>query len=203
MIETGDHQITLVFQSRLSIGERRPAILRFPFAWPASLVDQSTGACSGRAKMTLVFGPPLDPAFGAEFVRINLEASLRQRETRQDAGKPPSYVNRIAPKYLPNAAGLGVPEKALITHGLKWWPNKQYETKFSGIGQSSEWRLEVTSLVRAEATFPAEGVPFALILTIEDSEGARPVFQEMRQALQASVANAVDIRAATRIRPRS
>ena len=203
MVETGDHQITLLFQSRLSIGERRPAILRFPFAWPASLVDPSTGACSGRAKMTLVFGPPLDPAFGAEFVRINLEASLRQRETSQDASKPPSYVNRIAPRYLPNSAGLGVPEKALITHGLKWWPNKQYESKFNGIGQSSEWRIEVTSLVRAEATFPVEGVPFALILTIVDSEGARPVFQEMRQALQASVANAVDIRAATRIRPRS
>ncbi len=201
MIETGDHQITLVFQSRLTIGERRPAILRFPFAWPASLVDPSTGACSGRAKMTLVFGPPLDPAFGAEFVRINLEASLRQREAKQDAGKPPSYVNKIAPKYLPNAAGLGLSERALITHGLKWWPNKKYETKFNGVGQSSEWRLEVTSLVRAEATFPAEGVPFAIILTIEDSDGTRPVFQEMRQALQASVANAVDIRTATRIRP--
>ena len=37
MLETGDHQITLLFQSRLSIGERKPVILRFPFVWPESL----------------------------------------------------------------------------------------------------------------------------------------------------------------------
>ncbi|MGH1560264.1 hypothetical protein ACRAWD_26755 [Caulobacter segnis] len=34
MLETGDHQITLLFQSRLSIGERKPVILHFPFTWP-------------------------------------------------------------------------------------------------------------------------------------------------------------------------
>lgn len=202
MLETGDHEITLVFQSRLTVGERRPAILRFPFNWPASLVDPATGACRGRAKMTLVYSPPLDPAFGAEFVRVNLEASLRQRQPGPRPGSAPSYVNKITPRYLPNASGLGVPERALITHGLKWWPSKQYESVFNDVGTSSEWRLEVTSLVRAEAHFPPEGVPFAVILTLEDPDGSRPIFQEMRQALQASVANAVDIRTATRIRPR-
>jgi len=202
MLETDDHQITLVFQSRLTVGERRPAILRFPFNWPASLVDPSNGACSGHAKMTLVYSPPLDPAFGAEFVRINLEASLRQRQPGLRADKTPSFVNKINSKYLPNPSGLGVPEKALITHGLKWWPNKQYESNFNKVGVSSEWRLEVSSLVRAEARFPPEGVPFAVILTLQDKDGIQPVFQEMRQALQASVANAVDIRTVTRIRPR-
>ncbi len=152
--------------------------------------------------MTLVYSPPLDPAFGAEFVRINLEASLRQRQTNLRADGTPSFINKITPRYLPNSTGLGVPEKALINHGLKWWPSKQYESKFNGVGESSEWRLEVSSLVRAEAVFPAEGVPFAVILTIEDTDGTRPIFQEMRQALQSSVANAVDIRTATRIRPR-
>jgi hypothetical protein len=78
MLQTGDHQITLLFQSRLSIGERKPVILRFPFTWPQSLVD--AGMCSGRARITLVYSPPLDPAFGAEFVRVNLEASLKQRQ---------------------------------------------------------------------------------------------------------------------------
>lgn len=202
MLETDDHQITLIFQSRLTIGERRPAILRFPFNWPSSLVDPATGACSGHTSMTLVYSPPLDPAFGAEFVRINLEASLRQRQPKLRADQTPSFINKIAPRYLPNASGLGVPEKALITHGLKWWPSKQYESNFKNLGESSEWRLEVSSLVRAEAVFPAEGVPFAVILTIEDANSIQPIFQEMRQALQSSVANAVDIRTATRIRPR-
>ena len=201
MLQTDDHQITLVFQSRLTVGERKPAILFFPFEWPSSLVEPN-GACSGIARMTLVYSPPLDPAFGAEFVRVNLEASLLQRQPniRQDGRA--SYTNQIAARYLPKSTGLGVPEKALIDHGLKWWPCKQYGSSFVSRGEFSSWRLEVTSLVRAEAEFPPEGVPFAVILTIEDPEGRRPVFQEMRQALQASPARAVDIRTATRVRPR-
>ena len=201
MLETGDHQITLVFQSRLTIGERRPAILRFPFSWPQSLVDEM-GACSGRAKMTLVYSPPLDPAFGAEFVRVNLEASLRQRQPKINKDGRQSYTDQITARYLPKTSGLGVPEKALIHHGLKWWPSKQYESNFNAKGEFSDWRLEVTSLVRAEASFPVEGVPFAVLLTIEDPDGKKPIFQEMRQALQASQAQARDIRTAVRLRPR-
>lgn len=201
MLETDDHQITLVFQSRLTVGERKPAILQFPFDWPKSLVTQDQ-ACSGRAKMTLVYSPPLDPAFGAEFARVNLEASLLQRQPKMKIDGNPSYTNQISAKYLPKTTGLGVPEKALIDHGLKWWPSKQYESTFNEKGVFSTWRVEVTSLLRAEARFPTEGVPFALLLTIEDPEGIRPIFQEMRQALQASKANARDIRTAIRLRPR-
>ena len=103
---------------------------------------------------------------------------------------------------MPKVKNLAVPEKALIDHGLKWWPTKQYESSFSDNGGSSQWRLEVTSLVRAEAQFPVEGVPFAVLLTLEDPDGHKPVFQEMRQWLQASSAKAQDVRTATRIRQR-
>ena len=201
MLETDDHQVTMLFQSRLTIGERKPAILRFPFEWPRSLVNPD-GSCSGHAKMTLVYSPPLDPAFGAEFVRVNLEASLRQRQpkTKQDGSF--SYTNQIAYRYLPKTAGLGVPEKALIDHGLKWWPSKQYESNFTNKGEFSNWRLEVSSLVRAESRFPVEGVPFAVLLTIEDTEKRKPIFSEMRLALQSSNALAQDIRTATRVRQR-
>ncbi|OQW60411.1 MAG: hypothetical protein A4S17_00510 [Proteobacteria bacterium HN_bin10] len=68
MLETDDHQITLLFQSRLSIGERKPVILRFPFAWPQSLVD-ANGACSGRARITLVYAPPLSGALNPKWRR--------------------------------------------------------------------------------------------------------------------------------------
>jgi hypothetical protein len=200
MLQTGDHQITLLFQSRLSIGERKPVILRFPFTWPQSLVD--TGKCSGRARITLVYSPPLDPAFGAEFVRVNLEASLKQRQVEPAKDGSVRYTNQIAARYLPKSAQLAVPEKALIDHGLKWWPAKQYESNFLENGSSPLWRLEVTSLVRAEAQFPAEGVPFAVLLTLEDPEGLKPVFQQFRQELQTSRANAQDVRTAVRLRPR-
>lgn len=200
MLQTDDHQITLLFQSRLSIGEKKPVILRFPFTWPQSLV--SPDGCSGRARMTLVYAPPLDPAFGAEFVRVNLEASLKQLQPEPDSKGRARYTNQIAARYMPNATQLAIPEKALIDHGLKWWPSKQYESTFNDKGTSSQWRLEVTSLVRAEAVFPAEGVPFAVLLTIEDPNGTHPIFQEVRQQLQASPAQAVDVRTAMRLRPR-
>jgi len=202
MLETGDHEVTLVFQSRLTIGIRKPAILRFPFSWPQSLVGPDS-QCSGNVKMTLVYSPPLDPAFGTEFVRVNLEASLRQRQVRKNKDGNYGYTNQIAARYLPNSAGLGVPEKALIAHGLKWWPSKQYESNLNERGETSEWRLEVNSLVRAESEFPVAGVPFAVLMTIRDPNGTKPIFAEMRQSLQASRADARDIRAAVRIRPRS
>jgi len=200
MLETDDHQITLLFQSRLTIGEKKPVILRFPFTWPRSL--SSNGACSGRARITLVYSPPLDPAFGAEFVRINLEASLKQRQAENDKEGNPRYTTQIDAKFLPKRSGLAVPEKALIDHGLKWWPVKQYGKTYNAHGESSQWRLEVTSLVRAEAMFPAEGVPFAVLLTIDDPGGTAPVFQEMQQALQASPVNAQALQTAFRVRPR-
>src|ERR1700722_18192801 len=130
---------------------------------PQSLV--ADGRCSGRARITLVYAPPLDPAFGAEFVRVNLEASLKQRQAELASDGSIRFTNQIAARYLPKSTHLAIPEKALIDHGLKWWPTKQYESTFVENGVFSQWRLEVTSLVRAEAQFPAEGVPFAVILT--------------------------------------
>jgi len=189
MLETGDHQITMLFQSRLTIGERKPSILRFDFSWPQSLVDQD-GRCSGRARMTMVYAPPLNPAFGDEFVRLNLDARLSQKKaaiTRQDGN--PSYRTQIKPLY-----GWGFHEQTLIDHGLKWWPVKQYESTFISRGETSNWRLEIISHVRAEDAFPDNGVPFAVILTIEDPDGTRPVFTEMRQLLAASGAIVRDIR---------
>lgn len=201
MLETDDHEITLLFQSRLSIGVRKPVILRFPFVWPQGLVANG-GACSGRARITLVYAPPLDPAFGAEFVRVNLEASLNQRQSVPAKDGSVRYLNQIDAKYLAKSSKFAAPEKALIDHGLKWWPVKQYESTFDANGESSEWRLDVTSLVRAEAQFPAEGVPFAVLLTLEDPDGQEPVFQQLRQALRASGANAQDVRTVTRVQPR-
>lgn len=204
MLETDDHSITLVFESRLTIGERKPAILRFPFTWPGSLVDPETRACRGRIKITLVYEPPLDPAFGTEFVRVNLGAMLRQRQPVDRKDGKPSWRDQVKQVFLPRSTGITPPERALIEHGLKWWPTKRYEDDFGeGVGQSTEWRLEVESVVRAEAEFPADGVPFSLILTIEDPEAQGPIFQEIRRQLVNNQVELNDIRSDIRLRPRA
>lgn len=203
LLLTDDHQITLLFESRLRADIGRPTILRFPFLWPQSLVDPNTGACSGHVRMTLVSRPPLDPAFGAEFVRVNLEASLSQRQPKDRKDGRPSFNNKIDPKHMPKSAGIAIPERALIQHGLKWWPTKQYEKTLKMSGERSEWRLEVKSLTRAEATFPPDGVPFAVVLTISDPDKTAPIFQEVQQFMQANAVQTVELQNLARVRTRT
>ncbi|MFP4465076.1 MAG: S8 family peptidase [Alphaproteobacteria bacterium] len=209
MLITDDHAITMVFNSRLMMGTLKsgtpkPKILRFPFTWPQSLVDPLTNACHGAAKMTMVYLPPLDRRFGSEFVRINLDAKLQQRQPQDTQEGNPSFNSVINQCYLPKTAEQPAYEKELIKQGLKWWPTKKYEKIIpdTGCGNSSEWRLQVESTMRAEADFPTEGVPFALVVTIYDPKKSKPVFQELRRDLQAKSVQLSDIRSTVRIKPK-
>jgi len=49
---------------------------------------------------------------------------------------------------------------------------------------------------------PEGGVPFTAILTISDPEAEKPVFNDVRQSLQAIGTQIADIRTAARITPR-
>ena len=71
-----------------------------------------------------------------------------------------------------------------------------------GRGTSSNWRLVINYLTRANEQLPAEGVPFSVLLTISDPDKESPVFQEMRQSLQAHGIQTADIRVAARVSPR-
>lgn len=202
MLTTDDSAITLVFNSRLPDDAKRPKVLRFDFQWPQSLVDPATGACRGEARATLVYEPPVDRAYGAEFVRINLDAKLQQRQSNNRKDGSPSYRDRFTQGFLPKTAGEAASERELISQGLKWWPTKRYVSKIpdSNSNQSSEWRIEVASIRRAEALFPKEGVPFTLIVTIRDPDGTRPIFPQLRRALQSQQVQLHELRTHQRIR---
>jgi hypothetical protein len=190
MLDTPDHSITLVFSDVLTARQR----LEFEFAWPKGLVDKNTGACRGEVRMTLVCRPPLNRAFGAEFVRVNVDAHLGQEEKN-------SFKNRTKQAHLPGDGGEAPFEHELIEHGLKWWPIKCYEARFPrGKGKSSNWRLSVESVVRAEDNFPVLGVPFSLMVTITDPQKSAPVFNELRQHLLSHRVKIADIRVAPRVR---
>lgn len=185
-----DHEITLVFNGVLQGGHE----LRFQFAWPASLVDTS-GGCSGNVKLTLVHRPPIDRNFGGEFVRINLDAYLRQEVINKKTGVV-SFSGRL------KGDGMKRLEKELVTHGAKWWPVKTLNDEFKGIGHSSQWRLVIDPLARSGFSIPGEGIPFCAVLTISDAGGSKQVFNEMRLQLQNSGATVSDIRTALRQRVR-
>jgi hypothetical protein len=192
ILESGNHEITLVFASRIMPGQQ----INFRFPWPASLVGQQ-GQCSGRAKLTLVSTPPLDPRFGSEFVRVNVNAALQQ-EQEDDRWK-----GQLDPLYLPGKRERHAMEAELIEHDLKWSPVKVFEKTFKrGVGRSSNWRLFVDYLTRAGEEMPDDGVPFTAILTISDPKAERPVFNDLRQSLQAIGTRIADIRTAARITPR-
>jgi hypothetical protein len=190
MLTTSDHAITLVFADVLHSHRE----LQFDFAWPQCLVNPATGACKGEVRMTLVYRPPLNRDFGAEFVRVNVDAHLRQEQDD-------TFASRVKQVYLPKESDDVHFEHELIEHGLKWWPIKAYRARFpQGKGKSSNWRLSVESLVRSEEAFPPSGVPFALVLTIADIRDAAPVFNDLRLHLTTRNVQISDIRATTQVR---
>jgi hypothetical protein len=196
MLEGSDHEITLVFASRIRTGQQ----MNFRFLWPTSLVG-AEGKCRGAARLTLVSTPPLDQRFGDEFVRVNIDASLQQEDFNRNGEA--GWRGRLDPIYLPGKGEAPAIEAELIEHGLKWSPVKAYAKAMPrGIGKSPNWRLSVGYLVRAGEVMSDEGVPFTAILTIADLEGTRPVFNELRQSLLASDVQIADIRTAVRVTPR-
>lgn len=187
-----DHEITLLFSSRIFDGKT----LEFQFVWPPSLV-KAGGKCRGDVRLTIVATPHINYQFGEELVRANIEAALQQE---QKNGK---YKSELDPTYVFFNDDEKTSEANLIEHKFKWSPIKAFDAHMpQGRGSSSNWRLVVNYLTRAGDKLPEEGVPFSVLLTISDPEKSSPVFQEMRQALQASGIQTADIRTAARVSPR-
>lgn len=183
--------ITLVFANRAVSGHK----MSFKFSWPPSLVQN--GKCIGHAKLTIVSTPQLDYNYGSEFVRINIDAALRQMQ------KDGRYLGRLNAIYTPEEGEGSLYEKDLIEHSFKWSPVKVYEKTFPrGVGPTTEWKLDVEYLARDGVTIPREGVPFTAILSISDPTKQKPVFNDMRQMLQSLGVRAVDIKTAARVVPR-
>lgn len=192
MLFTNDHAITMVFSSSIGHGQW----LEFLFNWPQSLTEG--GSCRVAADMTLVYRPFIDARYAAEFLRVNLDASLLQHDGTGE------WKGEMRQLFTGKADNDHVNEKELITHGLKWWPIKHY-TRLStkGIGKTSDWKLRVQALLRDSEEYPIQGVPFTVILTIRDPDSEKPIFQEMKQWLTANGVICGDITAGVQVRARS
>ncbi len=194
------HSITLVFADILP--PRRE--LSFIFTWPRSLIGIG-GKCRGHVDVTLAHTPPVDAAFDAECQRVQLGAGLYQlEEAVNDDGEivaSPQQRLNACDNQLP--AHLDYTERYLLESGLKWTPIKRYEKHMPrGCGTSSEWKLTLKSLTRAGAIYPAEGVRFALVMTISDTKAAAPIYEEVRAEILRRGLRLADITVAQRVRAR-
>lgn len=188
ILEGGENAITLVFANRITVGRK----LSFNFSWPSCLVK--SGKCIGKVRLTIVSTPPLNYRYGSEFIRVNIDARLRQL---QNDG---SYKGRLDAIYAPKSGKGSLYEKDQIEHAFKWSPIKVYEKEFSkGVGPSTDWRLDVVYLTRDGERVPQNGIPFTVILTIFDPKEEEPVFNDMRQTLQSIGVQTVDIKTAARV----
>lgn len=189
-----ESSITLVFEATLHKGQR----LEFKFAWPKSLVK--AGKCRGRGRLTLVSRPAVDSGNGDEFARTQLDGHVNQLGLN---GKPKGGAFTIGLPDAIRGKNSKAKESVLRRHQLKWGPVKVYDFESpSGVGESSQWRLLVESLERAEGETPKEGIKFAALLTIEDIKDTEPVFTELRQDLLSQSVQLDDVRFANRTRAR-
>lgn len=186
MLATDDNTITLIFKDTLPLGRE----LSFDFVWPDVLIKN--GRTRGNVELTIAYSPPLDRLHQAEFARVNIDAYLRQEIVSEDGEV--SFHGRL------KADHSGKLEKNLIAHGAKWWPVKHYSKPFKRLEGTSNWRLVVDSITRAGASYPREGVQFAVVLTISDPDKEAPVFASARRALIQQGVSLVDVRTSARVR---
>ncbi len=76
--------------------------------------------------MTLAYDPPLDPNFGQEYCRVNINASLGTYERSKEDGKL-NYSGKV-PLEKRWDEKL---ERSRVENGFKWSPIKSYHRKNS------------------------------------------------------------------------
>lgn len=132
----------------------------------------------GEFLMTLVYDPPLDAQFGAEYCRSNIDISLGTYDpdatgAPHHSGKIPIEGGDFSEKF----------EEHLIQHGFKWSPIKVYRKSMGGIS-GQEWRLRVDLTHRANF-IQAEPQKFAVVISMYDKNKILPVYTDVMAAMRA------------------
>lgn len=188
-LEGEPHRMTIVLSDTIRPGRN----VKFPFRWPDSL-SGADGNCRGLLKLTLVTEPIINYAHGVEMVRVNLDGSVKQSDENG------VFENRVQPTHEFFSGYRYANERTLASVLGKWYPVKSYTARMpKGRGKSTDWRLDLEYLTRAAEALPAEGVRFAAVLTIEDLQGAAPVYDEMRASLSEIGVTLSDLRTAVNV----
>jgi serine protease AprX len=126
----------------------------------------------GEVFMTLCYDPPMAHDKGFEYCRSNVSASLGIVK-KNKAGEP-VYCREVdpAPKSLNSAY-----EDELVKSGYKWSPLKLYHRRFSRGPNTSQWRLTMEMLTRADSPLLEQAA--TLVITVRDPLRMANVYEEM------------------------
>lgn len=171
ILQCSEDNITLVFKQKISQGFH---LEMYDFPYPKSLIKNNKYI--GEIGMTLAYLPPLDPKYGREYCRTNIDVSFG------------TY------SYLPNGKidyKGQVPleakwdekfEAARVENGFKWSPIKSYYRKLrKGIKTGDGWKLRIDLTARNGMYVSSQ--EFVLIITIRDPNG-NDIYSEIVNGLR-------------------
>ena len=171
ILQCSKDAVTLVFKQKISQGSH---LEMYDFPYPKSLIKNNKYI--GEIGMTLAYLPPLDPKYGREYCRTNIDVSFGTY----------SYLSNGKIDYngqVPLEAKWDEKfEAARVENGFKWSPVKSYYRKLSkGIKLGDGWKLRIDLTARNGMYVPSQ--EFVLIITIKDSNG-NDIYSEIVNGLR-------------------
>ncbi len=180
---------TLIFELELVPGIE---FERWPFPIPNCL-RIADDIVQGDIAMTLVYDPPINAEYGAEYCRANVDVSLgtydvdsnNKRHHQKKIPPEPQDISRLYERYL-------------IEHGFKWSPVKVYRRSMRRL-KGKDWRLKITVNHRS-GFYTARRQPLALVITIMDPNKEGRVYDEVVRNMNRLGWSTVDLQVQERIR---
>ena len=168
ILNCSPHLATMVFETELISGLE---FARWPFPLPNCLIDENR--FTGEIIMTLVYDPPLETSFGAEYCRANVDISLGTYDINSTGKRK---HNKEIPLEPSDKSSMF--EKELLEHGFKWSPVKVYRRIIPRGITAEDWRLVIKVSYRSGFT-PHQNQKFALLITIKDPNEEQPVYNDV------------------------
>ena len=171
ILQCSEDNVTLVFKQKISQGTH---LEMYDFPYPKSLIKDYKYI--GEIGMTLAYLPPLDPKFGQEYCRTNIDVSFGTYSYLQN-GKI-DYKGQVPLEAKWDEKF----ETVRVENGFKWSPIKSYYRKLrKGIKIGDGWKLRVDLTARSGMYVPPQ--EFVLIITIRDSNG-NDIYSEIVNGLR-------------------
>lgn len=166
-----ENEITMIFRQQISAGTHLEMV-NFPF--PSSLIRD--GKYFGKICMTLVHNPTLEPRFGREYCRTNIDVSFGTYKFVDGKSKFSGQVPLECSwdeKF----------EISRVKNGFKWNPIKSFYRDFSkrGISLADGWKIRIDMTPRNGFIAPPQN--FVLVLTIMAPEDC-DIYSEMVNGLR-------------------